>query len=108
MTRPVRPIALVILTICMVYPGLTMLWQGLYIFGAGAEFTLMGHQGPWVDLAMKAGIPLIVVYLAKAALGLALLAAAGSVLYPVGPMIMGIIALVCLLGFRENAEQVPA
>lgn len=127
MTRPVRPIALVILTICMVYPGLTMLWQGLYIFGAGAEFTLMGHPGPWVDLAIKAGIPLIVVYLAKAALGmawlasvpglwagdwraypLALLAAVGSVLYPVGPMIMGIIALVCLLGFRENAEQVPA
>ena len=29
MTRPVRPVALVILTACMLYPGLTSLYQGL-------------------------------------------------------------------------------
>jgi hypothetical protein len=117
----------VILTICMVYPGVSMLWQGFYPFLAGAQFTLVGELGPWVGLGTKLGVPLIAVYLLKGALGLAwlagvpglwagdwrayplvILAALGSVLYPVGPSIMGIIALVCLLGFRENAEQVPA
>ena len=28
--------------------------------------------------------------------------------YPGGAMLMAVIALVCLLGFRENAEEVPA
>jgi hypothetical protein len=27
---------------------------------------------------------------------------------PGGPMVMGLIGLVCLLGFREKAEEVPA
>ena len=127
MTRPVRPVALMILTVCMVYPGVTMLFQALYPFVAGTDFTLVGQVGPWATLGAKAGIPAIAVYALKALLGLAwlggvpglwagdwrayplvLLAALGSVLYPVGPSIMGVIALICLLGFRENAEQVPA
>ena len=127
MTRPVRPVALVILTLCAAYPGITFLWQGLYPFGAGEMFGLVGQQGPWVDLAVRLGLPVWLPLLLKTGLGaawvfgvlglwagdsraypLALLAAAGSLLYPVGPLIMGVLGLVCLLGFRENAEQVPA
>jgi hypothetical protein len=36
---------------------------------------------------------------------LVLLAAGLSVLCPVGPSIMGVLALVCLLGFREDAAR---
>jgi len=39
---------------------------------------------------------------------LVLLAAVGSLLYPYGPTVMGVIALVCLLVFREGEEVVPA
>jgi hypothetical protein len=39
---------------------------------------------------------------------LALLAAAGSLLYPGGPMLMGAIGLFCLLRFRETATTQPA
>jgi len=127
MTRPVRPVALVILTACMIYPGVTLLYQGLYTLWAGEYFNLVGQIGVWMTLAQKFGIPPIVVLGIKAALGaawlggvlglwagdqraypLALLAAAGTLLYPGGPMVMAVIALVCLLGFRENADQVPA
>ena len=127
MVRPVRPTALVILTVCMVYPGVTMLFQGLYPFVAGEQFIPVGDLGPWINLATRLGIPVIVPMLLKVLLGLAwvagvpglwagdmrayplvLLAAAGSVLYPVGPTIMGVLALICLLGFRENPEEVPA
>jgi hypothetical protein len=127
MTRPVRPIALVILTICMVYPGVTMLFQGLYPFAAGIGFNLVGQLGPWADLATRMGIPIVVPYLFKAFVGLlwllgvpglwagdgraypvVLLAAVLSLLDPIGPTIMSVIALVCLIGFRERAEQVLA
>lgn len=127
MTRPVRPIALFILTLCMVYPGVTMLFQGLYPFGAGTEFRLVSDFGPWHNLALKMGIPTIAMDLLKAGVGLlwllgvpglwagdgrayplVLLAAAASLLNPIGPSVMGAIALVCLLGFREDREQVPA
>jgi hypothetical protein len=37
-----------------------------------------------------------------------MLAAALSVLYPVGPSVMGLLALVCLLRFREDPAQVTA
>ena len=127
MTRPVRPIALFILTLCMVYPGVTMLFQGLYPFVAGTEFRLVSDPGPWHRLAIGMGFPTIVMDLIKAGVGLlwvagvpglwagdgraypiVLLAAAASVLNPVGPSVRGVIALVCLLGFREDREQVPA
>ena len=127
MLRPVRPVALVILTACMLYPGVTMLYQGLYPFVAQDWFNLVGERGPWMDLAARLGIPLHLVTLAKAGLGaawlggvlglwagdgraypLALLAAAGTLLYPGGGMVMGAIGLVCLVFFRENAEEVPA
>ena len=127
MTRPVRPIALVILTVCMVYPGVTMLFQGLYPFVAGADFNLVGQLGPWSNVAARMGLPIIVPYLLKTVVGslwllgvpglwagdwraypVVLLAALGSLLNPVGPTIMSVLALVCLIGFRENAEQVPA
>ena len=127
MNRPVRPVALVILTICMVYPGVTLLFQGLYPFVAGEQFIPVGDLGPWVGLAARLGIPVIVPMLLKALVGFAwvagvpglwagdmrayplvLLAAVGSLLYPVGPTIMSVLALICLLGFRENPEEVPA
>ena len=56
MTRPVRPVALVILTACMIYPGVTLLWQGLYPFVAGTYFNLVGETGPWMWLALKLGV----------------------------------------------------
>ena len=127
MLRPVRPVALVILTACMLYPGVTLLFQGVYPLVAQGWFTLVGVQGPWMDMAQSLGIPLIVVCGAKAALGaawlggvlglwagdgraypLALLAAAGSLFYPGGGMVMGALGLVCLLFFREKSDAVPA
>lgn len=126
MTRPVRPAALVILTVCMLYPGVTMLYQGLYPFVAQDWFNLVGQQGVWFDLANRFGIPLVAITLAKSLLGLlwiagvlglwvgewkayplALAAAAGTLLYPGGAMVMAVIALICLIFFREDAEQVP-
>ena len=127
MNRPVRPVALVILTACLAYPGVTMLYQGLYPFVTGEYFNLVGQWGPWMGLAAQMHIPPIVVLGLKSALGaawvfgvlglwagdgraypLALLAALGSLLYPVGPTVMGIIGLVCLLLFRETEQVVPA
>jgi hypothetical protein len=127
MLRPIRPVALVVLTACMLYPGVTLLYQGAYPFIAQDWFNLVGDQGPWMALALKVGIPLAVVAGAKAALGaawlagvlglwagdgraypLALLAALGSLLYPGGPMVMGVIGLVCLLFFREKPDTIPA
>ena len=127
MLRPVRPVALVVLTACMLYPGVTQLYQGIYPFIAQDWFNLVGDQGPWMMLAHKIGLPLFVVAGAKAALGaawlggvlglwagdgraypLALLAAFGSLLYPGGPMVMGVIGLICLLFFRERSDTIPA
>ncbi len=127
MLRPVRPVALVILTACMLYPGVTMIYQGVYPFVAQEWFTLMGETGPWMTLAQRIGLPLAAVAGLKLALGgawvagvlglwagdgraypLALLAAAGSLLYPGGPVVMGVIGLVCLLFFREKPDAVPA
>ncbi len=105
MSRPVRPVALVILTACMAYP----------------------QTGPWMMLAAQLHIAPIVVLGLKALLGLcwvlgvlglwagdgrayplALLAAAGTLLYPGGGMVMAALALVCLIFFRERPEEVPA
>jgi len=127
MTRPVRPIALVILTACMIYPGITLLFQAFYPFVTGEYFMLVGKLGVWMDLAAKIGLPPIVVLGVKAAVGgawvlgvmglwagdwraypLTLLAAVGSLLHPGGAMVMGALGLIALLGFRENAEEVPA
>jgi hypothetical protein len=127
MTRPVRPVALVILTACMVYPGVTMLFQGLYPFVAGDLFSQMNDPGLWFNLAQRMGISPIVPSLLKAGLGtawvagvlglwagdgkaypLVVLAALGTLLYPSGAMVMAVLALVCLFFFRENAEEVPA
>ena len=127
MTRPVRPVALVLLTACMVYPGITLLWQGLYPFIAGEHFMLAGQTGPWLTLMQKLGLPPVVALAAKSGLGLAwiagvlglwagdgrayplaLLAAAGSLLHPGGAMVMGAIGLVCLIFFRESEDTIPA
>jgi hypothetical protein len=127
MTRPVRPVALVILTACMVYPGVTMLFQGFYPLIAGEYFNLVGEPGPWVATLGGLGVPPLAVNLAKGALGLmwvagvlglwagdgkayplALGAAALTLLHPGGPMAMAALALVCLIFFRERPDEVPA
>jgi len=127
MNRPVRPVALVILTACMIYPGITMLFQGLYPFVAGEYFALVGQVGLWHDLAARFGLPPIVELLLKSGLGaawvfgvlglwagdgraypLALLAAAGTLFYPGGATLMALLGLLVLLFFREDARAVTA
>jgi len=127
MTRPVRPVALVILTACMVYPGVTMLFQGGYPFVAGEWFNLRADYGLWAMMALRFGIPPLAIDGVKMLVGaawaagvlglwagdmkaypLVLGAAAITLLYGGGPTIMSILALICLLGFREKAEEVPA
>jgi len=127
MTRPVRPVALVILTACMIYPGVTMLFQGVYPLVAGEFFNLVGDTGSWAGFLGRFGVPPLVVDMLKALLGLgwvagvlglwagdrkaypvALGAAALTLLYPGGGMVMAALALVCLLFFREKREEVPA
>jgi hypothetical protein len=127
MTRPVRPVALVILTACMVYPGVTMLFQGLYPLVAGDYFNLVGDTGPWTALLGKMGVHPLAVNGLKSLLGLAWVggvlglwagdgrayplvfaAAVLTLLYPWGGMVMAVAALVCLLFFRENPDEVPA
>lgn len=127
MTRPVRPVALVILTACMVYPGVTMIFQGLYPLFTGEYFTLVGDPGAWTSFFGGFGVNPMIVNAVKALLGLAwvagvlglwagdgkawpvtLVAAALTLLYPGGAMLMAVLALVCLIFFRENADQVPA
>jgi hypothetical protein len=127
MKRPVRPIALVILTVCMIYPGVTMLYQGLYPFVAGDYFTLVAQRGPWMDLATNLHVPLIAVLALKSFLGVlwlagvpglwagdwraypvVLVAALGTLFYPVGPSVMSALGLLSLLAFRETDAVVPA
>jgi hypothetical protein len=127
MTRPIRPGALVFLTACALYPGLSMLFQGLYPLVTGEMFFLKGQAGPWIDLAVRMNLPVTLVLGLKTLIGLlwlagvpglwagdsravapVMLAALLSALYPVGPSIMGVLALVCLLRFREDPSQVTA
>lgn len=128
MTRPVRPIALVILTACALYPGLTFVFQGFYPLVTGEWFMLKGQYGPWADLFVRMGLPHLAADILKGLIGLGWLAAvpglwAGdsraywlaavpvallTLFYPGGPMVMAVIALICLFGFRENADEVTA
>lgn len=127
MKRPVRPVALVILTLCALYPGLSAVFQGLYPWVSGQPFVQMGQQGMFVDLLLKMGLPIAVPNLVKAAIGLAwlasvpalwigegkawplaLLAAAGSLLLGPGPAVMGVVGLICLTVFRETEQHQPA
>jgi hypothetical protein len=130
MKRPVRPVALAILTACVLYPGLGFIFQGLYPFVAGEPFTLVGQLGPWFDWAKKANAPLWTtpaLNLLKAAVGaawaagvlglwagdgravpLVALAAVGTLLYPGGGMVMAALALVVLFAFREDEKVLPA
>jgi len=127
MTRPVRPIALVILTACMIYPGLSLLFQGVYPFVAGEYMMQYGQFGPWLDLAMRLGIPPIIPVLLKLAVGsawlfgvlglwagdaralpLVIAAAVVSLFNPIGPSVMSVLALIVLFRFREDPTQVPA
>lgn len=127
MKRPVRPVALVILTLCALYPGLTSAFQGFYPWVTGQEFALVGQAGGFVDLAVKLGLATWVPHLLKGLIGLAwlagvpplwlgegravplvVLAAAGSLLLGPGPAAMGVVALVCLFAFRETVQHQPA
>ena len=50
MRRPVRPIALLILTACALYPGLTSVFQGLYPWVTGEEFALLGQSAGYGEV----------------------------------------------------------
>lgn len=127
MKRPVRPAALVILTLCALYPGLTSVFQGLYPWVTAQPFEQVGQQGMFVDMVVKMGLPIWVPNLLKAGIGLAwlasvpalwigegkawplaLLAAAGSLILGPGPAVMGVVGLVCLTVFRETEQHLPA
>ena len=127
MNRPVRPVALVILTACMVYPGITLLYQGAYPLINGDYFNLVGDAGVWASFLGRFGVSALMVDGLKSLLGLlwvagvlglwagdgkaypvTLAAALLTLLYPGGGMVMAALALVCLIFFRENAEEVPA
>ena len=119
--------AALLATACALYPGLTSVFQGLYPWVTGQEFALISQQGPFVDLAMKLGLPIWAPNLFKAAVGgaylagvpglwagdwrawpLTLLGALGSLLLGPGPGVMGILAIVCLTVFRETSAHQPA
>jgi hypothetical protein len=127
MKRPVRPVALLILTLCALYPGLTSVYQGFYPWVTGQEFALVGQMGAFVDLPVRLGMATWVPHLLKGLVGLAwlagvpglwagegrvvplvALAAAGSLLLGPGPAAMGVVALVCLFVFRETDQHQPA
>jgi hypothetical protein len=127
MKRPVRPVALVILTLCALYPGLTSVFQGFYPWVTGQEFALLGQMGAFVDLPFKMGLATWVPHLVKGLVGLAWLAgvpglwvgenravplvmagAIGSLLLGPGPAVMGVVGLICLFGFRETEQHQPA
>jgi len=127
MKRPVRPVALLILTLGALYPGLSSVFQGFYPWVTGQEFALMGQMGAFVDIPVKMGMATWVPHLVKGLIGLAWLAgvpalwvgvgmavplvalgAAGSLLLGPGPAAMGVVALVCLFVFRETEHHQPA
>jgi len=127
MKRPVRPVALVLLTLCALYPGLTSVFQGFYPWVTHQEFALLGQMGGFVDLAVKMGMATWVPHLVKGLVGLAWLAgvpglwageskavplvalgAVGSLILGPGPAAMGVLGLVCLFGFRETEQTQPA
>ncbi len=127
MTRPVRPVALTLLTACLVYPGVTLAFQGLYPFFTGEPFNLVNQLGAWHAWAARAGLPFAAVEIAKTLLGLlwilgvlglwagderawpvTVAAAVLTLAYPGAAMVMAVVGLVCLLGFREDADAVPA
>jgi len=127
MKRPVRPVALVILTLCALYPGLTSVFQGFYPWVARQPFALVGQEGVFVTVLMHAGLPIWVPNVVKGLIGLAwlagvpglwageglawplvMLAAAGSLLLGTGPAVMGVVGIVCLTVFRETKEHQPA
>jgi hypothetical protein len=127
MKRPVRPVALLILTLCALYPGLSSVFQGFYPWVTGQEFALMGQMGAFVDLPVKMGMATWVPHLLKGLIGLAWLAgvpglwvgegkavplvalgALGSLILGPGPAAMGVVGLICLFGFRETEQHQPA
>ncbi|HEV2104949.1 MAG TPA: hypothetical protein VGU27_04405 [Candidatus Eisenbacteria bacterium] len=127
MKRPVRPVALVILTLCALYPGLTSVFQGLYPWVAAQPFNIQGQEGVFVTTLVHFGAPIWVPNLLKAAIGaawlagvpglwagdwrawpLTLLAAVGSLLLGPWPAVMGIVGILCLTVYRETARQQPA
>ena len=127
MKRPVRPVALVILTLCALYPGLTSVFQGFYPWVTGQEFALVGQLGAFVDIPVKMGLATWAPHLLKGLIGLAWLAgvpglwagerravplvaaaAVGSLLLGVGPAVMGVVGLTCLFVYRETEQHQPA
>ena len=126
MNRPVRSGPLFALTLLMLYPGLTLAYQGGYPFLTGEWFTLRGQLGSWVMWGKSLGVDPQIVSLLKlgvglawlggvpgiwagseAAYGLTLLAALGTVVYdPPKGTLLGLIALGFLVLGRQKTSEV--
>ncbi len=127
MYRPVKPGPLFALTVLMVYPGLTLAFQGGYPFLTGEWFGLKGQLGSWMTWGKSLGVDLHVVSALKlgvglawlagvpgiwagsqAAFGLTFLACAGTLAYdPPKGALLGLVGLGCLiLGRQKNDDRV--
>lgn len=126
MFRPVRSGPLFVLTLLMLYPGLTLAFQGGYPFLTGEWFTLRGQLGSWITWGKAAGIdPQIVSVLkllvglawlggvpgiwagSQAAYGLTLLGCVGTLAYdPPKGTLLGLIGLTCLILGRQKTSEV--
>lgn len=125
MYRPVRPGPLFVLTLLMMYPGLTMAFQGGYPFLTGEWFTLRGQLGSWITWGKAGGLDPQMVSAVKLLVGLAwlggvpgiwagvpaayfltLLAAAGTLVYdPPRGTVLGLLALALLIFGRQDDKQ---
>jgi hypothetical protein len=71
MYRPVKPGALWVLTLLMLYPGLTMAFQGGYPFLTGEWFTLKNDLGSWITWGKGIGVDPQITSALKLLVGLA-------------------------------------
>jgi hypothetical protein len=126
MERPVKPGALFVLTLLMLYPGLALAFQGGYPFLAGEWFNLKNDLGSWMAWGKGLGVDLHVVSGLKLGLGLAwlggvpglwagarpayfltLLAAAGTLLHdPPRGTVLGLVGVAALVLGRQDRKQV--
>ena len=126
MSRPVQPGALFVLTLLMLYPGLTLAYQGGYPFFTGEWFTLRGQLGSWMVWGKSLGVDRQIISVLKLGLGLAwlggvpgiwagsqaaygltLLAALGTTVYdPPKGTLLGLVGLACLVLGRQKPSEV--
>jgi hypothetical protein len=125
MQRPIKPGPLFVLTLMMLYPGLTLAYQGGYPFLSGEWLGLKNQLGSWANWGTALGLNPHVVPALKLALGLAWLggvpgmwmgveaayfltfaAAVGTVVYdPPKGTILGVVAAALLIFGRYKKGE---